>query len=277
MPGAFNAAVARLIEKQGYKTVFSTGAGIANTFLGVPDVGLLTLNDNLSVVTQMVRATSCPVLADADDGYGNPLSVRRTVQEFEAVGVAGLIIEDQQAPKKCGHFDEKHLISCDEMVQKIRAACDARSSSDFLIVGRCDAIGVEGFDSAVERGLRYRDAGAEALFIEAPTDKKQLEAIPRRIPDVLQIANMVEGGKTPIPQIADLQQMGFHGALFANMCWRAAQKAMTEVLNLLREVGPGAEIDARISTWSERQNLVGLPSFMSMQAKYAAKNDGVGS
>lgn len=272
LPGAFNAAVAKLIEQLGYSAVFSTGAGISNTFLGVPDVGLLTLNDNLVVVSQMARATDCPILADADDGYGNPISVWRTVREFETVGVAGIVIEDQEAPKKCGHFDEKHVIPAEDMVQKIRAACDARVNPDLVIVARSDAIAVEGFEAAIRRGLEYRDAGADALFIEAPTDKSQLRDIPRCIPDIFQIANMVEGGKTPIPQISDLQQMGFHGALFANMCWRAAQKAITDVLRLLQDEGPGAAIEERIVNWSERQNLVGLPHFLNMQMKYATKS-----
>src|SRR5919199_2840571 len=178
-PGVADALAARLVVLEGFDTVYMTGFGTSITRLGQPDVGLLTATEMVDNATRIVDASGLPVVADADTGYGNPINTRRTIRDYERAGVAGVHIEDQWWPKRCGHLAGKRVISTAEMVAKIKAACDARSDPDFTIIARCDAIAVEGLESALERGERYREAGADMLFIEAPVGCEQVERIAR--------------------------------------------------------------------------------------------------
>src|SRR2546427_3233237 len=203
-PGAYDGLSARLVEQAGFDVVYMTGSGAANSLLGEPDLGLTTMTEMANQAVRICAATSLPVIADADTGYGGPLNVRRTVQEYERAGVAGLHIEDQVFPKRCGHFEGKQVIPVEEMVGKIRAALDARTDPNLVIIARSDAAAVEGLDAALARGHAYEDAGADALFIEAPRALDELRAIGRSF-HVPLVANMVEGGATPLQPAAELE------------------------------------------------------------------------
>ena len=196
-PGASSALLGKLVELAGFKAVYATGAGIANMQFGVPDIGLATMTEILETAKRINDTTALPVIADIDNGYGNALNVYRTVREFSNAGIAALQLEDQQLPKRCGHFNGKSVISKGEMISKIKAAKDALQDPDVMLIARTDAIAVHGLEDALDRGNAYVEAGADILFIEAPTSIEQMRAITRSV-DVYHIANMVEGGKTPI-------------------------------------------------------------------------------
>jgi len=264
LPGVPNALLARVVENAGFPAIFLSGAGISNWELGLADYGLVTLTELREVTARVVSAVQIPVLVDADTGFGGPLNVRRTVMELERAGAAGITLEDQVFPKRCGHFAGKEVIPAEEMVQKIRAAVDARTDPDLVIVARTDAIAVEGLDAAIERAHRYREAGADATFIEAPPDVEAL----RRIGALPwpQVANMVEGGKTPILQQRELAALGFSLVLYANAIPRAALKAAAEAaLSLARQ---GSSADIPMVSWEERQRLVRLPELQELEQRY---------
>ncbi|WP_197519780.1 isocitrate lyase/PEP mutase family protein [Pseudonocardia sp. HH130630-07] len=204
--GASNALTARLVEDLGFGTVYVTGAGVANTYLGVPDIGLVSLTELAGHVRAIAESVSIPVIVDADTGFGNALGVQRTVRLLERAGAAAIQLEDQESPKRCGHFDGQTVISRSEMVQKVRAAVDTRAG-DLLLIARTDAINAVGFDDAIERAHAYREAGADVVFVEGPADRAQLEAVPGLLPGVPLVANLVEGGRTPIVDRADLAAM----------------------------------------------------------------------
>src|SRR5690349_5858849 len=207
-PGAYDALSARLIEAAGFAAVYMTGFGTAASLLGRPDVGLLGMSEMVDNARRIVEAVEVPVIADADTGYGNPLNVVRTVHEYERAGVAAIHLEDQVMPKKCGHMEGKQLIACDEMVQKIRAAVSARRSPDFLLIARTDARAVEGLEATLERARRYREAGADVLFVEAPQTDEEIRAVAQAFPDVPLLFNWAEGGKTPPIGYAQLKALG---------------------------------------------------------------------
>ena len=221
LPGAANAMFARVIEEQGFEACYVTGAGIANMHLGAPDIGLTTLTEIANVLAPIADAVNLPLLVDADTGFGNGLNMARTVRVLERAGAAGLQIEDQVFPKRCGHFAGKDVISCAEMVSKIKAAVDARRDGDLQIVARTDARAVEGFNAAMDRAHAFIEAGADVLFVEAPVSLEEMERIARDLP-VPQIANIVFGGKTPDPGRERLKEMGFAGVLYANALLQAA-------------------------------------------------------
>ena len=213
-PGCFDALGARLIAEAGFPSAYMTGFGTAAARLGQPDVGLLTMTEMVDNARRIAGAVAIPVIADADTGYGNPLNVIRTVQEYETAGVAAIHIEDQVMPKKCGHMDGKHVIDALEMSAKVRAAVEARSSDEFLIIARTDARAVEGLAAALERARRYRDAGADVLFVEAPQSIAEIEAIAAALPDAPLLFNYAEGGKTPPVTHAQLRDFGFRLVIF---------------------------------------------------------------
>jgi len=270
VPGAANALAARVIEDVGFEAVYVTGAGIANTFLGAPDIGLVTLTELAQHVDAMAEAVSVPLIVDADTGFGNALNVGRTVRLLERAGAAAIQLEDQASPKRCGHFAGKRLVPAAEMVQKIRAAVDARDDADVCIIARTDARVVEGLDRALERAEAYRAAGADVLFVEAPQSRAELLAIPRRVPGP-HVANMVEGGLTPLLPAADLA--GFSLVLFANVALQAAVRGMQDVLTELRDSGGIAGVGDRIAPWAERQRLVRKPEYDELEARYAARDE----
>src|ERR687894_1384942 len=196
-PGAYDALSARLVEQTGFEAVYMTGFGTAASLLGRPDIGLLTFSEMVDNARRIAQAVEVPVIADADDGYGNPINVIRTVQEYENAGVAAIHIEDQVSPKKCGHLEGKQVIEASEMVEKVRAAVKARHSEDFVIIGRTDARAVEGMEEALERAHRYREAGVDVLFVEAPQSEEEIAAVAEAFPDMPLLFNWVESGKTP--------------------------------------------------------------------------------
>jgi 2,3-dimethylmalate lyase len=253
-PGAYDALTARLVEMAGFSVVYATGAGISNSQLALADFGLATMTEVLDQVRKMTAAIRVPLIADVDTGYGNAVNLHRTVKEFIRAGAAAVQIEDQFIPKKCGHFEGKQLIPFDEAVLKIRAAVEARGDSDLVIIARTDAIAVAGFDEALRRARAYHDAGADALFVEAPRTREELAEIGRALPGA-KIANMVEGGRTPIIPAVDLKAMGFKIAIYANMVLRSSVKAIQSNLEHLRTKGDTQAILDRMITMEERARI----------------------
>jgi len=253
-PGAYDGLTARLIELAGFPVVYATGAGISNSQLALADVGLLTMTEMLEQVRKMTAAVSVPVVCDVDTGYGNAVNLHRTVQEFIRAGAAAVQIEDQVIPKKCGHFEGKQLIPYDEAVLKIRAAVDARGASDLFVIARTDAVAVAGMAEALRRARAYHEAGADALFVEAPRTRDELAEIGRAVPGV-KVANMVEGGRTPLVPSAELQAMGFQLVLYANLVLRSSVKAIQASLAHLRAAGDTTAILDRMITMDERARV----------------------
>jgi 2-methylisocitrate lyase-like PEP mutase family enzyme len=267
LPGTPNALFARVIEDLGFEAVYVTGAGIANMSVGVPDIGLVTLSELADHVALISEAVNVPVLADADTGFGNPVNMTRTVRVLERAGAAGIQIEDQVFPKKCGHFKGKDVIPLGEMVQKIKAAVDSRRDGDFQIVARTDARAVEGFEPALARAHAFIEAGADATFVEAPTSVEELATIARTLP-VPQVANIVFGGLTPpVPQ-ADLAKMGFGAVLYANAALQAALKSVREVLGSLKTQGSLDAVRERLASFEERQRAVSKDQYDALEARY---------
>src|ERR1700726_1436957 len=231
-PGAYDGLTARLVELAGFSVVYATGAGISNSQLALADVGLITMAEMLDQVRKMTGAVTIPVICDIDTGYGNAVNLYRTVQEFIRAGAAAVQIEDQIIPKKCGHFEGKQLIPFDESVQKVRAAVEARGQDHLVIIARTDAIAVEGVPEALRRAKAYHEAGADALFVEAPRTRDELAEIGRSLPGI-KIANIVEGGRTPIMPAATLTEMGFKIAIYANLVLRSSVKAIQASLEHL--------------------------------------------
>jgi len=267
VPGCADALTARLAVRAGFECVYATGAGIANGLLGQPDVGLTTMTELVDQVGRICEAVEVPVIADIDTGFGNALNVRRTVRAMERAGAAGVQLEDQVFPKRCGHFDGKAVVSTGEMVGKVRAALDARRDGQLVVIARTDAIAVEGLEAAVERAAAYAAAGADLIFVEAPRDPASLEALPGRVAAPL-VANMVEGGLTPLRSAADLQAMGYRVVLFANTALRVAAAAVRDAFAELRTSGDTRGLLDRMLAWQERQALVGLPELETLAARY---------
>jgi len=260
VPGVVDALSGRLVEEAGFEACYVTGAGVSNVMLGLADVGLVTMTEVLEGLRRIVDAVSIPVLVDGDTGHGGPLSVMRTVHLFEQAGAAAIQLEDQAMPKRCGHFDGKRLVSAAEMQARIRAALAARSTDEFLVIARTDALAVEGLTSALRRAEQYRDAGADLLFVEAPTSREELETIGRELKGVPLVVNIVEGGRTPELSVAELGEMGFSLVLYANMLMRVMARAGQRALRYLAEHGETVGLAADMLSWEERQRLVNLPA-----------------
>lgn len=266
LPGVVDPLAARLAVEAGFGAVFATGAGIANALHGLPDIGLLGLAETTEAVSRIAQSVDVPVLADADDGYGNALNAYRAVRKYITAGVAGIMLEDQVYPKKCGHLSGIDVLPAEEMVEKIAAFREARGDGSTVLVARTDAIGVEGFDAAIERAQLYARAGADAVFVEAPTDAEQLAAIPGLVP-VPTVANMVEGGRTPIHSAAQLQEMGYAAVYFANMAMRVAGHAMRRAFSTLRAEGSTSGLMDEMLTWEDRQAIAGLPDWKRLEQR----------
>jgi len=267
VPGAANALFARMIEDLGFEAVYVTGAGIANMLLGAPDVGLTTMTEVRDTVAAIAEAVSIPIIVDADTGYGNAVNVVRTVRALERAGAAGIQIEDQVFPKKCGHFAGKDVIATQEMVQKIRAAVDARHDQSLQIIARTDAYAVEGLERALERAHAYVAAGADATFVEAPTTLSELARIPQEL-NVPQVANIVFGGKTPDPGREKLAELGFSAVLYANAALQAALKASYDVLAVLKREGSLQSVADRLAGFEERQRVVAKGEWDAREVRY---------
>ena len=266
-PGAANAMFARVIEELGFEVCYVTGAGIANMHLGAPDVGLTTLTEVANTVSAIADSVSVPLLVDADTGFGNAVNMVRTVKVLERAGAAGIQIEDQVFPKKCGHFEGKDVVPLDDMVSKIKAAVDTRGDADFQIIARTDARAVHGLEDAIARAQAFVEAGADATFVEAPVSVDEMARIGREI-KVPQIANIVFGGKTPDPGRDALASMGFAGVLYANAALQAALRASYEVLSALKRDGSLANVADRLATFQERQAAVAKPRWDALEARY---------
>lgn len=271
VPGAANAMFARVIEDVGFEAVYVTGAGIANMELGAPDIGLTTMTEVAETVARIADSISVPIIVDADTGFGNAINVVRTIRTFERAGAAGIQIEDQLFPKKCGHFAGKDVIPVGDMLNKIRAAVDARHDPDLQIIARTDARAVEGFGRAIDRAKAFIEAGADMTFVEAPTTVAELARIPREL-DAPQVANIVFGGKTPDPGRAKLADMGFSIVLYANAVLQAALKASYDVLRALGKEGSLASVADRLASFEERQRAVAKHEWDALEARYRAES-----
>jgi 2-methylisocitrate lyase-like PEP mutase family enzyme len=268
LPGCADALTARIAVGAGFEAVYATGAGIANAALGRPDVGLTTMTEVLAHVEPMCDAVDAPVVADIDTGFGNAINVQRTVRAFERAGVAGIQLEDQVFPKRCGHFADTEVVALDEMLGKLRAALDARRDPALVVIARTDAAAGEGLDAAVERGQRFAEAGADLVFVEAPASLEDRESLPRRITAPL-VVNMVEGGRTPLLSAAELGALGYRVVLFANTALRVGAFAIRDALTQLRSTGDARPLEDRMLSWADRQALVGLDEIEQLEARYS--------
>ena len=268
-PGAFDPLAARLVEEAGFPAVYMTGFGTSAALLGRPDVGLLTMTEMAGNAGRIAACVDIPVIADADTGYGNALNVIRTVGSYEAAGVAGIHIEDQVAPKKCGHMEGKLVIPAEEMAAKVRAAVEARSQPEFVIIARTDARAVEGLDRALDRARSYRDAGADVLFIEALVSEAEVEQAALAFPDVPLLFNWAEGGKTPPVSLARLTELGYRIVIFPIGTLLAATAAMRAVLAEITRAGTPAAALAGLPSFAEFADFIGLPQVREAEQRYA--------
>jgi len=271
-PGAFDPLAARLVEEAGFPAVYMTGFGTSAALIGRPDVGLLTMTEMADNAGRIAACVDIPVIADADTGYGNPLNVIRTVGAYEAAGVAGIHIEDQVAPKKCGHMEGKQVIGAQEMAEKVRAAVDARTQPEFVIIARTDARAVEGLAAAIERGRLYRAAGADALFIEAVVTEAEAEEVAGAFPDVPLLFNWAEGGKTPPIGLDRLTELGYRIVIFPIGTLLAATAAMRRLLREIAQTGTPAGIMGELPSFGEFLDFIGLPEVRDVEQRYIAKD-----
>jgi 2,3-dimethylmalate lyase len=268
-PGAYDALSARLVEGAGFEAVYMTGFGTSASLLGRPDVGLLTFSEMVDNARRIAQAVRVPVIADADNGYGNPINVVRTVKEFEAAGVSAVHIEDQVIPKKCGHMEGKQVIDTSEMVEKVRAAVEARHSEEFVIIARTDARAVEGMGRALERARLYREAGADVLFVEAPQSEEEISAVAEAFAgDVPLLFNWVESGKTPPVPLKRLKDLGFRLVIFPVSTLLAATRYIQEILARIRTDGSPIDILDELLPLGEFIDLVGLPEIQELEERY---------
>jgi len=270
LPGVSNALTARVVADLGFPVAYVTGAGIANTSFGFPDIGLVSLTELAEHVAAIREAFPGPLVVDADTGFGNALNMMRTVRLLERAGADALQIEDQVFPKRCGHFSGKHVIPAAEMVQKVKAAVDARHDRNLLIIVRTDAIAPEGFEPALARAAAYHEAGADVTFVEAPTSMEQMAEIPRRLPWP-QILNIVMGGRTPELPNAGVKELGFAGVIYANVALQSAVLGMQAALGELRRQGHMGDAAKLVVDFPERQRLVRKDEYDALERKYADK------
>lgn len=267
VPGAFNALSAKIIEDLGFEAIYVTGAGVTNMWFGMPDQGFMGLAEIADHTARIRDAVSLPLIVDADTGFGNALNVIHTVRTLERAGADCIQFEDQIAPKRCGHFSGKEVISADEAVSKIKAAVDARRDQDLLIMARTDAAATLGFEAAVERAQRFAEAGADILFVEAVTEADQIRALPTRLA-VPQLMNMVIGGRTPIFNATELGALGYGIVLYANAALQGAVMGMQKALTMLRDTKEVQESSGLVTTFAERQRLVGKPEWDALEKRY---------
>jgi len=268
VPGAFNALSAKVIEDLGFEAVYVTGAGVTNMTLGLPDQGFMGLAEIADATSRMRDAVGLPLIVDADTGFGNALNVRHTVRTLERAGADAIQLEDQVAPKRCGHFSGKDVVPLADAVAKIHAAVDARQDADLLVMARTDACATQGFEAAVERALRFAEAGADILFVEAVTLPEQVRALPSLLPKP-QLMNMVIGGRTPLFDAAELGRLGYGIVLYANAALQGALTGMQNALRTLRDGGRLDEASGLVATFAERQRLVGKPEMDALEKRYA--------
>ena len=266
VPGAYDTLTARLVEAAGFAAVYLTGGGYSRAN-GYPDLGLLSLTENVQFIGRTVEAVGIPVIADADTGYGNAINVIRTVREYEKTGVAGFHIEDQVSPKKCGHYEGKEMISRAEMVGKIKAAVDTRQDADLVIIARSDARAVEGLQAAIDRVNAYLEAGADVGFVEAPQTVEELRIVGQKVRGPA-LVNVFEGGKTPMLGAKELEAMGFRLGIYPSQTHRAAIRAAQRVLAAMKRDGDTSAVEAELATFQEREDAVGTADWRALEDKY---------
>jgi len=268
VPGTFNALSARVIEDLGYQACYITGAGVTNMWFGMPDQGFMGLAEIADHTARIRDATTLPLIVDADTGFGNALNVRHAVRVLERAGADCIQLEDQVAPKRCGHFSGKEVIATEEAVSKIKAAVDARQDGDFMVMARTDAAATLGFEAAIERAQKFAEAGADILFVEAVTEAEQVRALPRRLARP-QLMNMVIGGRTPIFNADQLAELGYGIVLYANAALQGAVAGMQKALTALRDDKEVQESSGLVTPFAERQRLVGKPEWDALEKRYS--------
>jgi methylisocitrate lyase len=267
IPGVYDCLSAKLVEKAGFDVAATSGFGIAASTLGLPDYGFLTATENLSTVGRIAQSINIPLIADCDTGYGNALNVMRTVKDAVQLGLAGIILEDQEWPKKCGHFEGKRVISMTEQTGKIRAAVKARGDNSLVIIARTDARAPLGLEEAINRGKAYINAGADVLFVEAPQSVAELEIIAATFPDVPLVANIVEGGKTPAISPAELQNLGFKIVFFPLTALMAVTEVMSVCFRHLQQQGRTDNLSG-LMNFQDFQELMNVPQYLAVEKKY---------
>lgn len=267
VPGAFNALSATVIADLGFQAIYVTGAGVTNMWFGMPDQGFMGLHEIAEHTARIRDAVQVPLIVDADTGFGNALNVIHTVRTLERAGADCIQLEDQVAPKRCGHFNGKEVISTEEAVDKIKAAVDARRDPDLLIMARTDAAATHGFEAAVERAQKFAEAGADILFVEAVTQAEEVRALPQRLTKP-QLMNMVIGGKTPLFNADQLGALGFGIVLYANAALQGAVMGMQNALTVLRDTKEVREDSGLVTPFAERQRLVGKPQWDALEQRY---------
>lgn len=270
MPGAANALAARIIADMGFEAIYLSGAGLTNTYLGMPDLGFVGLPEIAQHTSTIRDATDLPIVVDADTGFGNALNVRHTIRTLERAGASAIQIEDQVNPKRCGHFSGKDVVSLEEARSRIKAAADARQDPNMLIVARTDARSTLGPDAAIERAQYFIEDGADITFVEAPESVDELRAIPARLSGTPQLVNLVVGGRTPIMSLDELGTMGFKLVLYANVALQGAVLGMQTALGQLKADGSLDE-SGPVASFKERQRLVNKPFYDALEKKYAVK------
>ncbi|TWB23431.1 2-methylisocitrate lyase-like PEP mutase family enzyme [Nitrospirillum amazonense] len=268
VPGAFNALSAKVVEDLGFEAIYVTGAGVTNMWFGMPDQGFMGLAEIADHTARIRDTVNVPLLVDADTGFGNALNVYHTVRTLERAGADCIQLEDQVAPKRCGHFNGKDVISTEEAVSKIKAAVDARRDPGLLIMARTDAAAVHGFDAAIERAQQFAEAGADILFVEAVTTADEIRALPQRLAKP-QLMNMVIGGKTPIFNATELAALGYGVVLYANAALQGAVMGMQKALTVLRDEKEVTETSGLVTPFAERQRLVGKPEWDALDKRYS--------
>jgi carboxyvinyl-carboxyphosphonate phosphorylmutase len=269
-PGAYDALSARIVEAAGFPVVYMTGFGSSAGLLGRPDVGLLSAAEMVENARRMAAAIAVPLVADADTGYGNPLNVMRTVEMYEAAGVAGIHIEDQVAPKRCGHMEGKQVVPAEEMVEKLRAAVRARRDPDFVIIARTDARAVLGLDEALRRARLYAEAGADVLFVEAPESEEECAAVARAFPGTPLLFNWADSGKTPPMPLERLRALGYRLVIYPISTLLAATRAMQQVVATIARDGTPRSYTDRMLTFGEFNEFIGLPAVRALEQEFRA-------
>ncbi len=268
VPGAYDAFSGKILKQVGFKVLYMTGSGVTASLTGMPDVGLLTMTEMVNQARNIVNAVDLPLICDADNGYGNPINIMRTVKEYERAGVAGIHIEDQVAPKKCGHFEGKQIIPPEEMIKKIEAAIYAREDNDFLLIARTDARSVKGLEEALGRARLYAQMGADMVFIESPESVEELSTISRRLSNISLLVNMVEGGKTPTLPFEQLEEMGFKIILYPTSSIRAVAKTLQELAGHLYKYKDTQSFEDRLVSFEGRNQITDLAYIIELEKRF---------
>jgi carboxyvinyl-carboxyphosphonate phosphorylmutase len=268
VPGAYDALSAKILKQAGFRILYMSGSGLTASLTGLPDLGILTMREMVDQARNIVIATDLPLICDADTGYGNPVNVIRTVREYERAGVAGIHLEDQVTPKRCGHFQGKQIVPAVEMVKKIEAANYAREDGDFLLIARTDARSVAGLDEALRRARLYVDKGADMIFVESPESVGELERICDELADVPLLVNMVEGGKTPLVPFEALEEMGFKIVLYPTSSIRAAAKALQALAEHLSTCRDTQDFEHHLVSFEGRNRITGLSEIRELERRF---------